>query len=142
VETGTISASIKSEISIPMAITVHPLSVADLEAAAASLALAFGQDPLQTYVFPDANVCRQLSPPHLRAVLDYGLRFGEVYSTPDTAGAVVWLPLGHTDVEPEKAWQSSLGRLPELLGEAAATRFFTVIDFLDAFHQANAPNPH
>ena len=57
-------------------------------------------------------------------------------------GAVVWLVPGHTDITPDKAEKGGLGDIPALLGEEAAARFFSVMDFLDPFHKQDAPEPH
>jgi ribosomal protein S18 acetylase RimI-like enzyme len=122
--------------------TIHALSENTLIAAANSLSKAFMNDPLQTYVFPDAEERGQKSPAHFEAVLRYGHMFGEVYSTQHGEGAVVWLPPGETDVTPEKAEKGGLGSLPAILGEEAAGRFFSVMDFLEPFHKEDAPEPH
>jgi ribosomal protein S18 acetylase RimI-like enzyme len=109
---------------------------------AASLASAFMTDPLQTYTFPDEAERRLKSPAHFQAFLQYGIMFGEVYASGGGEGAVVWLPPNETDITSEKAEQGGLTKLPELLGEEAATRFFSVLDFIDPFHKQDVPEPH
>jgi ribosomal protein S18 acetylase RimI-like enzyme len=99
-------------------------------------------DPLQQYVFHDADERRQKSPAHFEAILRYGYLFGEVYKTRNMEGAVVWLPPGMTDITPDKAEKGGLGAIPALLGEDAAARFFSVMDFLDPFHKQDAAEPH
>lgn len=123
-------------------ITIHSLSEENIKAASHSLARAFMNDPLQTYVFPDANERSEKSPAHFEAILRYGYTFGEVYTTPKIEGAVVWLTPGNTDITPEKAEKGALVEIPALLGEEAATRFFSVMDFLDPFHKQDATEPH
>ena len=54
-------------------------------------------DPLQTYVFPDAAERGQKSPAHFEAVLRYGCMFGEVFATQIMEAVVVWLPSGNSD---------------------------------------------
>jgi ribosomal protein S18 acetylase RimI-like enzyme len=100
------------------------------------------KDPLQIYTFPDEEERRQKSPDHFAAILRYGLLFGEVYSSNNMEGAVVWLKPGQTEVTPEKAAQGSLTELPQLLGEEAATRFFSVLEYIEPYHQQDAPEPH
>jgi hypothetical protein len=90
-----------------------------------SLANAFMSDPLQTYTFPDEKERRQKSPDHFNAFLQFGLKFGEVYVSENSEGAVVWLRPNETDITPEKAEQGGLTKLPEILGEDAATGFFS-----------------
>jgi GNAT superfamily N-acetyltransferase len=52
------------------------------------------------------------------------------------------LPPGDTDITPDKAEKGGLGDIPALLGEDAAARFFSVMDFLDPFHKIDAAEPH
>ena len=125
-----------------MAVAV-PLQEQDLDAAAEALARAFFDDPLQRYVFPDPEERRARSPGHFRPLLAYGLRYGEVLTTPGRPlGAAVWLPPGATDVTPERAAETGLDRLPDALGAAAAERFFGVLDHLVPYHASDAPEPH
>jgi ribosomal protein S18 acetylase RimI-like enzyme len=123
-------------------VTIHSLSEENIKAASYSLSRAFMNDPLQKYVFPDADERSRKSPAHFEAVLRYGYLFGEVYATQTMEGAVVWLPPGGTDITPDKAEKGGLGDIPSLLGEDAAARFFSVMDFLDPFHKQDAAEPH
>ncbi len=123
-------------------ITIHSISEKNIKAASKSLSKAFMDDPLQNYVFPDKEERSQKSPAHFEAILRYGCIFGEVYATQHMEGAVVWLPPGNTDVTPEKAEKGGLGEIPALLGEDAAARFFSVMDFLDPLHKKDAADPH
>ncbi len=113
-----------------------------LEPAARSLANAFLKDPLQQYVFPDPVVNQEKSPLHFAAVLRYGMLFGEVYTTPESGGAVVLLRPGETEGSPEMAAAAGLDKLPELLGHAEMDRFFNTIGFLETFHQEDMKIPH
>ncbi len=121
---------------------ILPIAEKDIAAASRVLSDAFMNDPLQQYVFPDAAERREKSPAHFEAVIRYGWLFGQVHTTPDMQGIAVWLPPGHTEVTPEKAEKAGLGNLPVILGEAAADRFFGVMDFLDPFHSEDAAQPH
>ncbi|ULQ55850.1 GNAT family N-acetyltransferase [Flavihumibacter rivuli] len=123
-------------------ITIYPISEESIGTSSRSLSRAFMNDPLQTYVFPTEREREQKSPAHFEAVLRYGNLFGEVYTTQNLEGAVVWLTPGSTDVTPEKAEKGGLGNIHALLGEDAANRFFSVMDFLDPFHKQDAPEPH
>lgn len=114
----------------------------NLKAASKSLARAFMNDPLQTYVFPDEEERKEKSPLHFGAILQYGLKFGEVYASNNVKGAVVLLRPGETVITPEKAEQGGLGQLTEQLGEESTTRFFSVIDFLDSYHRKEMIEPH
>jgi hypothetical protein len=80
---------------------IVPLTEENL-AAADSLARAFHNDPLQSYVFPDENERRMRSPAHFAPLLRYGMLFGEVLTTEgNPLGAAVWLPPETWEVTPE-----------------------------------------
>jgi ribosomal protein S18 acetylase RimI-like enzyme len=109
--------------------------------AAAVLARAFQDDPLQAYTFPDEEERRRLSPAHFRATLDYGLQFGIVNAV-SGGGVIVALPPGQTDVTPERAEQGGLAKLPELIGSEPAGRFLGVLGTAGPMHRRHAPGPH
>jgi ribosomal protein S18 acetylase RimI-like enzyme len=113
-----------------------------IAAASESLADAFMKDPLQTYVFPIEEERKRKSPEHFAAILRYGLMYGEVYTTNNSKGAVVWLRPGETDVTSDKAEKGGLGKLPEVLGEEPTKRFFSVLDFLEPYHKRDANESH
>ena len=122
--------------------TIMQLKEHQVAAVSESLAKAFMSDPLQTYTFPDEEERRQKSPDHFNVFLQFGLKFGEVYVSENREGAVVWLRPNETDITPEKAEQGGLAKLPEILGEAAANRFFSVLEFIAPFHKQDVPEPH
>ena len=122
--------------------TILPMTQAGLSQCSASLAAAFMNDPLQRYTFPDEAERRRRSPAHFEAFLRYGLLFGEVYTTQNYEGAEVLLRPGETEVTSEKAAISGVSKLPELLGQEACHRFFSVLDYIDPFHKQDAPQPH
>ncbi len=115
----------------------------NLSAAAESLARAFHDDPLQAYVFPDAAERAARSPAHFASLLRYGMLFGEVLTTQDKPlGAVVWLPPETWEVTPERATATGLDDLPNVLGEEAAERFFSVLGAIDQYHHRDVPPAH
>lgn len=122
---------------------IQPLDPRDLPHAAAALARAFHADPLQTHVFPDPVERAEKSPAHFAPLLAYGLRFGTVLTTAgEPLGAAVWLPPGETEVTDARAREAGLDKLPELLGEGPATRFFRVLEAVDPFHKTDVPGDH
>lgn len=123
--------------------TIAPLREDDLAAAAAVLARAFHDDPLQTYVFPDPAERVARSPAHFESLLRYGLQFGEVLTTAGVPrGAAVWLGPNAWEVTPERAAAVGLDRLPTVLGAAAAERFFSVLAAIDPYHHRDVPAAH
>jgi GNAT superfamily N-acetyltransferase len=121
---------------------IQKLTITHLQHAAQALANAFMKDPIQEYVFPDETERKEKSLPHFSAVLQYGIMFGEVYTTSDFGGAVVWLKPGETIVTPEKAEQGGLAALPQTIGEAPFTRFISVLDYADQYHKQDMKEPH
>lgn len=127
---------------MPSPAVVH-LKSEDLSEAAASLARAFQNDPLQTYVFPDPAERATRSPAHFAPLLEYGLRFGTVLTTAgQPTGAAVWLPPGGTQISDERAAAAGLDKLPELLGVEAATRFFAALSAVEPYHKTDVAEDH
>jgi ribosomal protein S18 acetylase RimI-like enzyme len=119
------------------------LTEENLEAAAESLARAFHNDPLQAYVFPDEDERAARSPAHFTPLLRYGMLFGKVLTTQDKPlGAAVWLPPETWEVTPERAAAAGLDALPDVLGEEAAERFFSVLGAIDPYHHRDVPPAH
>ena len=75
------------------------LTESQIEPAAATLARAFQDYPVFTYVFPDACERRNELPLLLQSFVHYGALNGEVYATsPNLEGVAVWMPPDHTSV--------------------------------------------
>lgn len=121
---------------------INLITEAGLPTAAQALANAFMKDPLQNYTFPDEAERRAKSPAHFTAALNYGHKFGEVYAAENGAGAVIWLKPGETEITPERAEEAGFTSLPEVIGEDAFGRFFSVIGFGDQYHKLDASEPH
>jgi GNAT superfamily N-acetyltransferase len=123
--------------------TIVGLAEQDVSAAAAVLAQAFQDDPLQTYVFPDPVERAARSPAHFAPLLRYGLLFGEVLTTARAPmGAAVWLGPNAWEVTPERAAAAGLDELSNALGAAAADRFFSVLEAVDPYHHRDVPASH
>jgi GNAT superfamily N-acetyltransferase len=60
----------------------------------ATLAAAFDDDPLTTWLFPDAVGRRRRLPRFFRSLLRAALRFDEVYTATDDRCAAIWNPPG------------------------------------------------
>ena len=126
-----------------MSSSIVPLQRNDLPRAAEALGRAFHDDPLQTYVLPDPGERAERSPGHFASILEYGLRFGTVLTTAgEPKGAAVWLPPGETTVTDERAVEAGLDRLGDVLGEAAADRFFSALAAVEPYHRSDVPAEH
>lgn len=123
--------------------TVVPLRQDDIVLASHALAAAFQDDPLQTYVFPDAHERAERSPAHFEPLLRYGLLFGEVWTTAGVPkGAAVWLGPDAWEITPERATSAGLDRLATVMGDAAADRFFSVLAAIEPHHHRDVPAAH
>ncbi len=113
-----------------------------LNEAAQTLSLAFHDDPLQSYTFPDPDQRRQLSPSHFSAILRYGLLAGDVLTGVEHgSGVVAWIPPG-VEETPEMAESAGLTRLPKAIGAGPAGRFSRVIDYAERLHHRDMTRPH
>ncbi len=73
------------------------LTESEIELAAGTLARAFYDYPLFSYVFPDASERRSGLPLLFQSFVHYGILNGEVYATSQTLeGVAVWMPPDHT----------------------------------------------
>lgn len=123
--------------------TVVRLREEDIVLASHALAEAFQDDPLQTYVFPDARERAERSPAHFEAFVRYGLLYGEVLTTVGAPkGAAVWLGPDAWEITPARATSAGLDRLPAAMGQAAADRFFSVLAAIEPHHHRDVPAAH
>jgi ribosomal protein S18 acetylase RimI-like enzyme len=119
-------------------VAVTRLAEADIAAAGDTLARAFHDDPIQTYVFPDAEERARLAPAQFSMLVREGHLFGEVFATAGTTGVSAWMPPENVTT-PEQAAKSGMRELPQLMGKDAFTRFGTVLDYLSNTHQKGMP---
>lgn len=110
------------------------------------LARAFHTDPMMEYVVPDANK----RPRPLSAFFDICIRYarsqGEIYTTPETQGASLWLAPGMNNLSLGGALKAGL--LPSVLKGAASLgpggfrRLINVGDYTEEAHHRLVPVPH
>ena len=74
--------------------TARTARATDVPALAAALTRAFDDDPLTTWLFPNADARRRKLPAFFRSLLRASLPFGEVYTTEDARCAAIWNPPG------------------------------------------------
>ncbi len=74
--------------------SVRKAGPADVGALATTLALAFDDDPLTVWLFPDPGARRRKLPTFFRALLRASLPFGEVYASGEARCAAIWNPPG------------------------------------------------
>jgi GNAT superfamily N-acetyltransferase len=106
-----------------------------------ALARAFFDDPLFVWGFPDAGRRARLLDWQMKALVRYGQRWGEVYTTPDSEGAAVWLPPGDTRMRPLRALRTGMWLFPFKAGLRDFRRFIRGVEHLEHFHN-DIEGPH
>jgi GNAT superfamily N-acetyltransferase len=104
----------------------------DLEAVTETLWLAFAEDPLWRWAFPDHADLRPLWQLHVASAL----RHDWVWTIGDGAAAAVWIPPGGTELTPEEE-----AGLPGLVRELIGERAETVLELFDRFDGAHPHGP-
>ncbi len=117
------------------------INEAQIEPAADAMARAFFDDPLITYLMPDDDLRRRLSPQFFLRLVRLGHLAGETYTTEQTAGVAFWSPPGKPLTDEQMA-EASMMEIPSIVGEEAHRRFMVVIDLLEEFHMRDAPEDH
>jgi ribosomal protein S18 acetylase RimI-like enzyme len=115
------------------------------EAAGATLARAFQDDPIQRAMFPDADRRAAVLPvvftAMVRAASDSG---GHLTTTPDTAAAAVWSPPG-TEITPMAVMRAYGLDLPRVLFAAPLSSTLATFSFFGTLtrrRKVHAPEPH
>jgi ribosomal protein S18 acetylase RimI-like enzyme len=119
-----------------------PLRRAQIPQAAAAAARAFHHDAMFTYIFPDPAARPRQLRHFLQAGLRYGVRYGDVTTTPDGAGTAIWLTPGQTEISPMRMVRSGMAALPLTIGLAAFRRFLTFVSYGDEVHAGLMHEPH
>jgi ribosomal protein S18 acetylase RimI-like enzyme len=110
------------------------------------LARAFHTDPMMEYVVPDTNK----RPQPLSAFFDICIRYarsqGEIYTTPETQGAALWIAPGMSNLSLGGALKAGL--LPSVvkgatsLGLGGFRRLLKVGNYTQQAHHRLVPGPH
>jgi ribosomal protein S18 acetylase RimI-like enzyme len=114
---------------------VERLTEAQVEEAGAVLARAFFDDPLWSWVEPDAARRAEMLPWFMGVFVRHSLVFGETYTTTDTAfGVACWVPPGASPSDPGPGVPLSGGiDAPHYVGDSALRRFQAMSDYQKSF---------
>jgi len=119
-----------------------PVGDEDVAATTAAMARAFADDGMFTFVFPDPA----RRPTQLRRFFHGAVRYGRIagtaLTTPERAGAAIWLPPGHTGMSVVAMARGGMLAFPATLGPAAFRRFVAYTSWLDGQRRALVPDPH
>jgi ribosomal protein S18 acetylase RimI-like enzyme len=122
-------------------VEIERLDVRDADAAAATLGEAFFDDPLLLIVAPDEATRRRWAPWFMSLVLQYGLRWGEVWGTDDSSAVAVWVPPGSGEMGLGRMLKVGAARIPFRLGMGGTRRFFQAVSATEPFHKT-VQGPH
>lgn len=125
-------------------ITEHtvPLTPAHVQSAALVAARAFANDPMFTYIFPEAAQRLVGLRRFMLAGLRYGMLYGAVHTTTDGAGTALWLTPEQPEITPGRMVHSGMALLPITLGLPAFRRFLTFTSYGERVHKALMSEPH
>jgi ribosomal protein S18 acetylase RimI-like enzyme len=120
---------------------IIPVTPAQKAEAGAIIVKAFQNDPIGSYITPDATKLTYFLSWFGNTALTLGGKFGQVYTTPSTSGVAVWFPPGHTELS---LWGLlSNGIIPPFkVGLTALRRFLTLMDFASQVHRTYVPQKH
>jgi len=114
----------------------------DLNAAADLLARAFHDDPMMSWVMPDAARRPQALRHYFAAGLRHAGRHGRVDRAPEGAGAAVWLAPGHPRMTALRMLLSGHAALPLRLGLEGYRRLARLNEYALMLHDRTASAPH
>lgn len=104
-------------------------------AAAATLGEAFWDDPLLQIVAPDERTRRASGPWLMGTIVEYGLRWGEVWGNDDASAVAVWLPPESGAMTMGRMLRVGIGALPLKIGVGGTLRFLRAMSATEAFHK-------
>jgi len=122
---------------------IIPLRRQSLGSASQLLAAAFFEYPMFTYYFPEPSKRSRILPWYLRNVLKCALRYGEVLTTPETAGVLFALPPGHTSLSIREYARNGFFFTPFVLGPHRYKRSMDCESFADRIQkEVMGSRPH
>jgi len=118
------------------------LPVDKLKTAGIILSKAFCQDPIFRYLILDTKQRLKTLNHYFQHVIKYGLRYGEVYSSPNLEGISVWLPPNNSSHTRWKAIRTGALVLPLKVKWKYLTLQNKIYKFTDNLHKKLVPYPH
>jgi Acetyltransferases len=91
------------------AVDVRRATPTDLDSVATTLDLAFRDDPISSWLFPDPADRARLHPGMMRVFAEAGLEAGEVYVAGDAYGVAVWFPVDPAHPDDDEDFVKRLG---------------------------------
>jgi GNAT superfamily N-acetyltransferase len=117
-------------------VEVRRAGLADADEVAATLDLAFRDDPVSVWLFPDPADRDRLHRGFMRLFVDLALETGEVYVAADTLGTAVWFPVDPAEQHDD---EDLLGRAGVYCG-AYEWRLRELLRTMQTHHPAGEPH--
>jgi ribosomal protein S18 acetylase RimI-like enzyme len=106
-------------------------------------ARSFLDYPLMIFFWPDSKRRARYLERFLGWQIDYGFRYGEVYTTPDIAGIAIWLPPSQTHITTWRCILAGFLPLPFLMGfKHFLTQTMRNEHLVHRAHRETMPGPH
>lgn len=126
----------------PRSVTLGSKS-SEKKAAAQVLARAFFDYPMIIHYWPDLGRRVCYLEWYWNCAVNYGLRYGQIDTTPDIAGVSIWLPPGQTHITTWRYSRAGYLPLPLFIG---CKQFFTKTmrsdNLVQQVHEEIMPGPH
>jgi ribosomal protein S18 acetylase RimI-like enzyme len=110
-------------------------------AAALTLAEAFANDPLLEILAPDPVRRAKLGPPMMSVLLEYGMRYGHVWSNDDASAVAIWLHPESGPMTMPRMLRAGMWRAPFMLGLDGLARMSKAMSATEGFHK-QVEGPH
>jgi len=108
-----------------------------------AFARSFFDYPMITFYWPDTDRRARYLEWYEGCIINYGFRYGEVYTTPDIAGLAIWLPPGQTRITTWRYIRTGFLPTPFFMG---IRQFYTRVtkneDMVLQVHREVMPGPH
>ena len=119
------------------------LSKKYIKQAAETLASAFEDFPLYTFLLPEKFKRKEKVMVLFETYVRYGLRFGRVYATSlSFEGIAIWLNFEEMKTSLISYFRCGMFKCIRKLGLKDCLRLLKIVDYLEELHEKNLPEPH
>lgn len=121
---------------------IVPLNWPGLDRAAALANRAFFNDPFLECILPDRRRRERIGPRLFRAAIRFGLRYGEVLTTPGVEGVAVWCAPGRGETTLWRMFRSGFLGVYLRMRAGERARFDRLLAVQREIRAAALPGPH
>jgi ribosomal protein S18 acetylase RimI-like enzyme len=121
--------------------TIRPIGPDQRDAAAATLAEAFLDDPLLLVMSQDKDRRQRVGPWFFRRAVEYAMRWGEVWGNEDASAIAVWLPPGDSKMKTLRMLRVGMWAMPSRIGVRPTLRLLQGSSTAEQLHNQVA-DPH